>query len=515
MLMLSNVLALALIVADEPKPSEPLPAPAVLPKMSKPRTHDNPEAQEIWHLTLPEAIRIGLVNSEVIRVISRQDGEPPEGRETVIARLNADASVWNFKAAVMAHVRSIEQQYWALSHQHVVLGSCETALRTCEEILRRERAEPEIGHGRNADIAEAEQRLENFQLNLVSATSDVITTERQLRNILGLPPADNRRIIPSTPPTEAKVSPDWEISVGEMLESQPDLAQQRALVRLTELQLLLARNQLLPPLGLDLLRDLGNLGHTLEGSDFWGAALALAVGTDPAGFRDPEFIEHQVGLKPKVEPVKPEVEKAEPAAQKYGMFTMPIDSRTPLANTRQAQYQLLRQRAFLQQITHQSTHSLARFFLEIDANYKQYRTAHKLRDEAQRRLEAQRAFYEEGPITIDRLLDAVTQHANAIAQESLYKCTYNTSIAAFEESKGTLLAYDKISVTERPQGRQFEPPAKVDAVAPAAFEPPAEPAPAADTKAQPAPMMYKLKARIGGLKFLEIEVEVKPASPGR
>ena len=58
---------------------------------------------------------------------------PPVGLEAnrapiVIARLNADASVWRFKAEVMAHVRSIEQQYWSLAQQHVQLWSSETAV---------------------------------------------------------------------------------------------------------------------------------------------------------------------------------------------------------------------------------------------------------------------------------------------------------------------------------------------------------------------------------------------------
>jgi hypothetical protein len=135
-------------------------------------------------------------------------------------------------------------------------------------------------------------------------------------------------------------------------------------------------------------------------------------------------------------------------------FSMPIGFRAPLANTRQAQYQLLRQRAFLQQIVHQTTHSLARFFLEVDANYKQFRTAQRLRTAAQQRLEAQRAFYEEGRITIDRLLDAVSTYANSIATEAQYKTSYNTSIAALEEAKGTLLAYDNIAVAEGPSPRK-------------------------------------------------------------
>ena len=568
--------------------------PTKLPTIAAPRTTENPEAAEIWHLTLPEAIRIGLDNSEVVRVISlgaqgiplggfeptplntgagagvasslgagtlssvydpaiqetqiasalavfdanfttsllwghsttplnnsisagvfsagarfplvfNQDtatfqstlqkraatgavlqlqhnvnylysnspanvfpsayttntqlsitqpllggtAQNPSGLEAnrasiVIARLNADASVWNFKAAIMAHVRSIEQQYWSLSQQQIALWSRETAVRLGEEIVRRERAELEVGRATTADVAEAEQQLENFKLNLVTATSDVITTERQLRNILGLPPADNRRIVPDTEPTDARIQPDWETSLAQMLAFQPDIVQQQLLVRLTELQLLLARNQLLPQLNLNALYQFNGLGHQLDGAEAVGAGAGLSVinpltstmnraaGLNTQAVRQRDFNQWQVGLT----------------------FSMPIGFRAPLANTRQAQYQLLRQRAFLQQIVHQTSHSLARFFLEVDANYKQFRTAQRLRAAAQQRLEAQRAFYEEGRITIDRLLDAVSQYANAIAQEAQYKTSYNTSIAALEEAKGTLLAYDNIAVAEGPSPRK-------------------------------------------------------------
>ena len=105
----------------------------------------------------------------------------------------------------------------------------------------------------------------------------------------------------------------------------------------------------------------------------------------------------------------------------------------------------------MQQIVHpRRLHSLARFFLEIDANYKQFKTASRLRQAAALRLESQRAYYEEGRITIDRFLDAVSQYATAVATEAQYKTTYNISIVALEEAKGTLLAYDNIAVAEGP-----------------------------------------------------------------
>ena len=141
----------------------------------------------------------------------------------MIARLNADAAVWRFKAEVMAEVRSIEQQYWSLAQQHVQLWSSERAVELAEEILKREQSELEVGRGTVADVAESQQRLEQFKLDLVTKTSDVITTERQFRNILGLPPADDRRIVPVTAPSEARLEPDWEASLAQMLSFQPDI----------------------------------------------------------------------------------------------------------------------------------------------------------------------------------------------------------------------------------------------------------------------------------------------------
>ena len=362
----------------------------------------------------------------------------------VVARLNADVAVWRFKAEVMAMVRSIEQQYWALSQQQVKVWASETSVDLGENILKRERAKLEVGTGKLPDVAEAEEQLERFKLQFVSDTADVITTERQLRNILGLPPADNRRIVPATAPTEARLEPDWGASLSQMVTFQPDIVQNQLLVRVAELQLLTARNQLLPALNLDALYQLNGLGHHLDQSEkvMTGSTLRAInpllqtqqrnAGLNPIPSDQRDFQTWQVGFT----------------------FQMPLGFRGPLANARQAQYALLRQRAFLQQVVHQTTHALARFFIEVDSNYKQYKTAGRLKAAALQRLEAQKAFYENGTITIDRYLDAVNRWATAVAQEADFKTRYNTSIAALEEAKGTLLAYDNIALAEGPNPKK-------------------------------------------------------------
>ncbi len=272
----------------------------------------------------------------------------------------------------------------------------------------------------------------------------MITTERQLRNILGLPPADNRRIIPVTPPTEARLEPDWEASLAQMLNFQPDIVQQQILVRVSELQLLIARNQLLPQLSLNALYQFNGLGQSLNnaysvmtGGDLKALNPVIAnvqrlsgLESNPGLYNN--FVTWQVGFT----------------------FQMPLGMRSPLANTRQAQMSLLRSCAYLQQVVHQTTHSLARFFLEIDANYKQFKSASRLRAAAAHRLDAARANYEEGRYSLDRFLDAVNVYATAVATEAQYKTTYNISIVALEEAKGTLLAYDNIAVAEGPHPRK-------------------------------------------------------------
>lgn len=315
-----------------------------------PRTVSLPpdEPRGVWALSLSEAIRMGLGNSKEFPEFKLLASEVAEDR-LVVAPARTDVEATRFKATVMAAVRSFEQAYWDLVQQHAQLRAIGKAVKLAEEILRREQSALEVGRGDAANIAEIQQRLEQLRLDLVTKTSDSITTERQLRAMLGLPTADDRRIVPVTLPTEAKREPIWEECLAAMLEKQPDIVEARA-----------------------------------------------------------------------------KLKKAE-AAQ---------DSLAQLERAKKA----------LDQIIHQTTHALARFFLEEDANYEQFQTAARSRAAAAQRLEAERASYEEGRITIDHYLAAVSQHALGAAQEAQYKSSYNISIIGLEEAKGTLLDYHQITL---------------------------------------------------------------------
>jgi RNA polymerase sigma factor (sigma-70 family) len=307
---------------------------------------------ESWPLTLREAIRIGLDNSDALRVIALGTTEMP----LRIFPRDPRAEPLGFKAEAMAHLRAIEQRYWGLAQTRAALASAEKAADEARDVLTRKQADLAAGRGTMADVAEAAQRVKQLELDRVTRTSDVITTEGELRSVLGLPLVEESRIIPVTAPTEARLEPDWEACLAEVNANHPDVVRARA--RVNE-----------------------------AGADRSDEGLA----------------------------------------------------------------RLEERKAALQQAVHQATHSLARAFLEIDADYKQFKTASSLRAAAAQRLDAQRAYYEEGRITIDRFLDAVSQYANSVAQEAQYKTRYNVSIVALEEAKGTLLAYEHIAVAESPK----------------------------------------------------------------
>jgi RNA polymerase sigma factor (sigma-70 family) len=308
---------------------------------------DQKKPAETWSLRLPEAIGIGLQNTPLCRVIAIG----AEGVPRKIGPVNGASDLQAFRDEVMLLLCSIEGSYWRLGEAQILVRAAEQAAKEHREILQRKQAELISGTGTPADFSEAAQRLEGCNLDLLTRTSDVITAERQLRNALGLPAVDGRRIVPVTAPTEARLEPDWDKTLAFMLEKHPRVARARALVKRVE----------------------------GDNSDEGRARLERAKGS-------------------------------------------------------------------LQQVIHTATHSLAREFLQIDATYKQFTTASRLRAAAAQRLDAQRRYYDEGRITIDRFLDAVTQDTTAFGTEAMYRATYNSSLIALELAKGTLLDYYGIDV---------------------------------------------------------------------
>ena len=182
------------------------------------------EAGTTRPLSLREALKIGLENSPSVRL---GIGETPDAGLRLVVLTRAEADRPRATAAITALVRSASQQYWALVAAGTRVRASEAAVKFGEEALFLERAKLATGSGRIADVAAVEEQLVRFKLQYVSDTSDIITFERQLRSILGMPPADNRPIVPTSVPFDGPPTLDLPQSLATMMERQPDIVAAR------------------------------------------------------------------------------------------------------------------------------------------------------------------------------------------------------------------------------------------------------------------------------------------------
>jgi RNA polymerase sigma factor (sigma-70 family) len=355
-LLTAGIGAFAWVAAQDSKTNKPredsrLPTPIPAAGANNLQASDDKKPSDEWPLRLGDAIGIGLKNSPLCRVIATgRDGMPQQ-----ISLVDGSKDLPRVRAEVMALLCSIASDYWQLGQAQIQVRAIKEAEKDARETLERKEADLLVGRGSVADVSEAAQRLEQFKLDLVTRTLDVTTNERQLRTALGLAAADGRRIVPVTPPTEARVEPNWDESLATMLRMEPHVAQARALLKQAE---------------------------------------------------------------------------AEGDSSPHG------------------QARLEQLRAFREQATRHARETLAAQLPQIDESYQLFKTASRLRNAAAQRRDAQRQFYNEGRITIDRFLDAVSQHTIAIGTEAKYRAHYNSALLWLELAKGTLLDHYGIAMID-------------------------------------------------------------------
>jgi outer membrane protein TolC len=275
-------------------------------------------------------------------------------------------------------------------------------------------------------MAQALVSLQNFRSNLLSARNSVLRREAALRNILGLPPADGKTLVPVTPPSKDKYQTQWETLVELAEQYRPDLIELKLILEADEQRLLLSRNDALPRVdALALYRWNGVEGEIAAG----GGRYASAPG---------QFTDWTLGVN----------------------FSVPLGLRRERALLRQQELIIARDRANLQQGLHAVIHVLAEDLRNLELLYQQYELARDTRKPARDNLEAQMGRYEAGGIAAAaggqtpfiNVLLAITDWGNAIDSEAQSLTQYNTQLASLERNTGTILETHGICFYEERYG---------------------------------------------------------------
>ena len=164
----------------------------------------------------------------------------------VLARLNEDISLTGFEIAVRNALLDVENTYWDLHRAYRSLEAAKEGSNAAQWAWQKIQARRE-GAVDPADAeAQARSQYWSFRARTQAAQQNVFELESRLRFLMGIAPTDGRLIRPIDEPTVAKVEFDWTAANVEALVRRAELRQQKWQLKQRELELIAARNRLLP-----------------------------------------------------------------------------------------------------------------------------------------------------------------------------------------------------------------------------------------------------------------------------
>ena len=183
----------------------------------------------------------------------------------MVTRINADIALADFEAGVRNLVSDTEITYWELYFNYRSLDArdrrADSALVTWRKVYTLYTNGSKGGEAEQE--AQARQQYFLFRSTAERSLNDLYVTEAKLRYLLGLAATDGRLIRPKDEPTTAKVAFNWCDILNEGLARSVELRQQKWIVKRRELELIAAKNFLLPKLDFDAQYRYLGLGNDL------------------------------------------------------------------------------------------------------------------------------------------------------------------------------------------------------------------------------------------------------------
>lgn len=360
-------------------------------------------------------------------------GNPIDG--VIIARIRTDQTLADFEGGVTNLTRDVEDAYWELYFAYRDLDARKLGRDSALETWKRTAALYRTGgRGGGADReAQARSQYFLFRAQVEQALTDLFRAENRLRYVMGLSMSDGRLIRPADEPTTARVGFDWSGIHCEAITRRVEVRKEKWEIKRREVELIAARNLMLPRLdAVGRYRWLG-LGDDLISASR-GAPLFNAMGDPQPGsnafstLTGGEFQEWQLGLQ----------------------LNVPIGYRRQLSAIRHHELLLARERALLQDLELEISHQLGDSIRDVDLYYGLMQTNFNRRVAAEKEVQAVQEVYDAGIITLDLLLDA--QRRRAEAESAYYRSLidYNKSIMGVHYRKGSLLDYNGVYLAEGP-----------------------------------------------------------------
>ncbi|MCA9155804.1 MAG: TolC family protein, partial [Planctomycetales bacterium] len=380
------------------------------------------------------------IEAEWTQPLLRNRGTQVNRIPVILARTNADISLADFETSVRNLVLDVENAYWDLHTSYRSLETAKTGRDSAQVTWKNTYLKSEAGATGGDAQAEAQSREQYYFFRAAVQTAlagsnvqgqdpGLLGRERQLRFLMGLAPSDGRLIRPIDEPTMAPVEFQWHDVQGEALFRSPELRRQKWRIKQRELELISARNQLLPELNVSGVYRFVGVGDELIAAERNGIIFPNPGSRAWEVLTGGDF--QEAGLR---------VDFTPPA----------FGARRELARVRNVQLSMVREQALLEDKELALTHQLSDALVGLDSHYHLVQTHFQRWIASTKEVNAAELLVDRGKAPIDILLDAQRRRANAQIDYYRALSEYNKSVAYVHYLKGSLLEFNNIVLDEGP-----------------------------------------------------------------
>lgn len=352
----------------------------------------------------------------------------------VLARIRTDIALADFESSVRNLMLDVENAYWQLYFAYRTLDARKAAYEAALASWRNVQNGVDVGTAdaeeealARANYYQAKAALSNSLSGSAGGTGvlgviGVYSTERNLRQLMGIAANDGRLIRPADEPSSAESIFDWQESLKLSLDRRVELRRQRWVLKQRENELVASKNMLLSQLDMFGLYRWRGFGDGLLGDRdvLNGSAFGDLYTGDLQGW--------QLGLR----------------------YSATIGKRREHAAVRAAELQLAREKAVLRNQELTITNNLSGQFAELARTYEVAQDNFNVSVAQRRRLETATAKYEEGEELLVFVLEAQRNEADADSQFFRSLMDYNMAIANLHYARGTYLDYMGVQLAEGP-----------------------------------------------------------------
>lgn len=388
----------------------------------------NPALLHDWTTTLQMEIRRPLLQGYGVEYnrIAGPGGIPGFNQGVLLARLNTDISLASFEGSVRNLVSEVENQYWDL---YFAYRSVDTWVTCRDKVLgewQKVKVLVDRGVRSSADEAYAREQYFSVRTQAEQAQWRLYHSECNLRYLMGIAATDGRLIRPIDDPTTAKICFDWAQVQTEALLRSVEIREARWRVKQRELELIAAKNYLLPRVDLDARYRWLGMGDKI--ADHGNSSI---TGGSFDNLGSGEFQDWHIGIE----------------------GSIPLGFRKQKDGVTNAELALARDRAKLRETELEVSHQVAYAVSDMEANWVMTGTNFNHRLAAQRNLESMIATSESEQADTNTFINKINAYRTLAQAESDYfgsVTNYARSIAGVHYRKGSLLEYNGVYLTEGP-----------------------------------------------------------------